>query len=343
MQEFPRLRMQKISCMLLARNIQSFQKNEKNEPYDNHWVNVCFESNIVDLSSDTWWLNSGVTIHACNSMQVVISRRSPTSLEQYVYMGDGTRVQIDILGVFRLQLSTENILELRDVAYIPSIRRILISIPILDRLGYSFFFLTGKVNLYQDFLLIGNETLCGDLYRLGLYSLLLFFFSLNVYTVSNTKSLKLNEKFSILGTSTGSYFQTKNIYLEDDTGTSQGPREIVFKEHRFFILVPIDSALISSLIVGQHPVATTDDEPIEDVDPVARDVNLVTLDVFMDIPLRRSERVCKPAISNDYIVHLQEHEYNVGDVSDQTTYKEAIISPHFNFWIDAMKDEMISM
>ena len=51
-----------------------------------------------------------------------------------MYMGDGTRVQIDFLRVFRLQLSIGNFLELRDVRYIPSIMKILISIPILDRL-----------------------------------------------------------------------------------------------------------------------------------------------------------------------------------------------------------------
>ena len=32
------------------------------------------------------------------------------------------------------------------------------------------------------------------------------------------------------------------IYFEDDTGTSQGPTEIVLKEHLVFILVPIASA-----------------------------------------------------------------------------------------------------
>ena len=58
-------------------------------------MNVCFESNIIDVSSDTWWLDSGATVHACNSMQAIISRRSPTSLEQYACMGDGTKVQID--------------------------------------------------------------------------------------------------------------------------------------------------------------------------------------------------------------------------------------------------------
>ena len=30
---------------------------------------------------------------------------------------------------------------------------------------------------------------------------------------------------------------------------------------------------------------------------------------------------------DDYIIYLQEHEYDVGDVSDLTTYKEAIVSP----------------
>ena len=75
-------------------------------------MNVCFESNIIDVSSDTWWLDSSATIHACNYMQEVISKRSLTSLEQYVDMGDSTRVQVDFLGVVRLQLSTRNFLEL---------------------------------------------------------------------------------------------------------------------------------------------------------------------------------------------------------------------------------------
>ena len=63
----------------------------------------------------------------------------------------------------------------------------------------------------------------------------------------------------------------------------------------------------------------------------------------MDIPLRRSERARRHSISNDYIVCLQEHEYDVGDVSNSTTYKEAIVSCKSNFWIDGMKDEMTSM
>ena len=87
-------------------------------------------------------------------MQAVIRRKSPTSLEQYVYMRDGSRVQVGFLGVVRLQLSTRNFLELQDVVYIPSIRRNLILVPILDRLIYCFLFGIGKVKLYRDSLLI---------------------------------------------------------------------------------------------------------------------------------------------------------------------------------------------
>ena len=64
-------------------------------------------------------------------------------------MGDGTKVQVEFLGTVRLQLNTGHFLELFDVAYIPSIRRNLISVSILDRLGYSLLFETRKLNLYR--------------------------------------------------------------------------------------------------------------------------------------------------------------------------------------------------
>ena len=70
-------------------------------------MNVCFESNVIYVSSDTWWLDSGATIHACNYMQAVIRRRSTTSLEQYVYMKNGTRIQVDFLELLDCSLVQE--------------------------------------------------------------------------------------------------------------------------------------------------------------------------------------------------------------------------------------------
>ena len=55
------------------------------------------------------------------------------------------------------------------------------------------------------------------------------------------------------------------ISFEDDTGTSQGLREIVFKEHLIFIPIPIASGLISNRVVYQHLIITPDNEPIAKV------------------------------------------------------------------------------
>ena len=134
----------------------------------------------------------------------MISRMSLTSEEQYVFKGDDTRVQVVVvffcfLRVVRLHLRRKFsffFFELQNVAFIPFIRRNLISVPFLDRLGYSLLFGIGKVNLYRDSLLFDNGTLCGNLYKLELYSLI--YFSLIVNTVSSTKHLRLNEKSYIL-------------------------------------------------------------------------------------------------------------------------------------------------
>ena len=144
----------------ISKKYTKFSNNGKKELYDNHWVNVCFESNIIDVSSNTWRLDSGATIYTYNSMQAVISKRSLTGLEQYVYMGDG-KVK-------------------------------------LDRLRYSFLFGTRKVKLYQDSILIGTGVLCGNLYRLELSTLPFVFAILTVNTASSSKCLRLNEKSSIL-------------------------------------------------------------------------------------------------------------------------------------------------
>ena len=47
----------------ISKKYTKFSKNEKNELFYDHLVNVCFESNTIDVSSDTWWLDIGATIH----------------------------------------------------------------------------------------------------------------------------------------------------------------------------------------------------------------------------------------------------------------------------------------
>ena len=64
------------------------------------------------------------------------------------------------------------------------------------------------------------------------------------------------------------------IYFKDNSGTSQGPREIVLKEHPVFIPMPIASSLISSPVVYQHLITASNNEPIEEVNLEAPEIHL---------------------------------------------------------------------
>jgi hypothetical protein len=46
-----------------------------------------------------------------------------------------------------------------------------------------------------------------------------------------------------------------------------------------------------------------------------------------NVCLRRSQRTRRPAVSDDYVVYLQEHEFSVGMSVDPSTFQEATNGP----------------
>jgi len=58
---------------------------------------------------------------------------------------------------------------------------------------------------------------------------------------------------------------------------------------------------------------------------------------------RRSTRERRSTIANDYIVYLQEHEFDIGQEDDLTSLNEVKLSVHSTKWSNAMKDELKSM
>ena len=59
--------------------------------------------------------------------------------------------------------------------------------------------------------------------------------------------------------------------------------------------------------------------------------------------LRRSTRVRKSTNPNDYIMCLQELDYNIGAKNNLETFSQAMSSKESNSWYSAMKEEMNSM
>jgi len=63
----------------------------------------------------------------------------------------------------------------------------------------------------------------------------------------------------------------------------------------------------------------------------------------VDLTLRRSNRIKKPAIPSDYQVYLQESQYDFGVENDPELFLQAINSCNSKLWYDTMKDELESM
>jgi transposase InsO family protein len=63
-----------------------------------------------------------------------------------------------------------------------------------------------------------------------------------------------------------------------------------------------------------------------------------------EVPVRRSTREKRSAISSDYHVYLQEHEYDIGVLKDDPiNLKQAMEDSNSHKWIDAMNEEIKSM
>ena len=60
-------------------------------------------------------------------------------------------------------------------------------------------------------------------------------------------------------------------------------------------------------------------------------------------PLRRSQRERRPAITDDYVVYLQESDFDIGIRKDPVLFSQAMESDDSSKWMEAMNEELKSM
>ncbi|RDX85786.1 hypothetical protein CR513_32960, partial [Mucuna pruriens] len=121
-----------------------------------------FESNFVEVPSNTWWLDIGATIHVSNSLQEFKSIHKPNKGEMMIIIGNGASLDVEHIGVISLKLSSRHVLTLKILN--------LISVSVLDNCGYSFHFSNKKFTLSYDFIIVGFGVLHNGLYMLDVFS-----------------------------------------------------------------------------------------------------------------------------------------------------------------------------
>ena len=86
---------------------------------------------IEVLLADSWWIDSAATRHIIGSREFFVDFKEKPASEHKVYMVNNT--YSDILGEGKCKFSVNgSIIVVYNVLYVPSIRRNLISVPILD-------------------------------------------------------------------------------------------------------------------------------------------------------------------------------------------------------------------
>jgi hypothetical protein len=150
------------------------------------------------------------------------------------------------------------------------------------------------------------------------------------------------------------------IFLEDEMMRgSTVPREISLEENRVYVPTPIIHELIPSVPVQEYisptfEVGSSSAAPNVNEAPVIQEPEVpnAVIDEEEEHPqnlennvpnqenIRRSQRVRKSAIPDDYEIYMSEEIHIEGD---PTSYKEAMRSPHSSKWREGMEDEMRSM
>ena len=118
----------------------------------------------------------------------------------------------------------------------------------------------------------------------------------------------------------------RNIEIEEineanETSSKEG-RVVVFQENHSIDTPEIQPIQVEPLHEEQaHEELTPQNEQIED----------------LGVVIRKSTRIKKPVISSDYVVFLQECDYDVGPLNDPCSFSQAMNGPNSNLWYNAMQ------
>ena len=86
-------------------------------------------------------------MHVANSLQRFRSTRTTLRSERHIKVANGVQAEVEAVCDVSLELVNGFMLLLRDILFVPSLHRNLISVSRLDKDGYGCYFENGKCEL----------------------------------------------------------------------------------------------------------------------------------------------------------------------------------------------------
>ena len=63
---------------------------------------VCSKVNLALIPNHTLWIDTGATTHISVIMQGCLRSRVPIDAKRFIYMGNGNKALVEVIGLFRL-------------------------------------------------------------------------------------------------------------------------------------------------------------------------------------------------------------------------------------------------
>jgi hypothetical protein len=111
----------------------------------------------------TWWLDSGANGHVCFDVSLFSSYQ--VVWDSSVMMGNGSHVFVHGVGTVDLKLTSEKIVQLKNVQHAPSINKNLVSGSLLCRDSFKVVLESNKFIVSKCGQFIGKGYVCGGLLR----------------------------------------------------------------------------------------------------------------------------------------------------------------------------------
>ena len=317
---------------------------------------VCYESNLAEVPSNTWWIDSGATTHVTNLMQGFLTTRKPKESEKFLYTGNRLKVGVIAVGTPQQNGVTERrnrtlmeiVRSMMSYSSVPislwgealkTAMYILNRVPSKGVLKTPFEFWTGRKPSLRHIHIWGCPAEARIYYphekKLDSRTISRYF----IGYPDKSKGYRFycpNHSVRIVETGNARFLENGEI-----SGSNE-PRKVDVEEIR----VDIAPLFLPQEIIVPQPV-----QQVEENEQHNRDGSLPPENIAIEnaveppqpTPLRRSQRERRHAITDDYVVYLQESDFDIGIRKDPVSFSQAMESDDSSKWMKAMNEELKSM
>jgi hypothetical protein len=121
---------------------------------------------LVRDNDDVWYLDYGATCHITSNKEWFIEYENFTN-ENFVYIGDDSKCQIEGIGTIPIILNNRKYKEIQNVLHVPRLAKNLLSVHLFRKAGYHILFANDITFNDKEGKIITNIEEYNDLFKLG--------------------------------------------------------------------------------------------------------------------------------------------------------------------------------